>query len=87
MISLEKVNEIEKLELLAEFLPERVGSILSLNNLREDLSVAFETVDHWIKILENLYFCFRISPFTIPKLRTAKKEKKLFQELANLHQR
>ena len=29
-------------------------------------------------ILENLYFCFRIQPHGLPKLRAAKKEKKLY---------
>jgi predicted AAA+ superfamily ATPase len=28
--------------------------------------------------LENLYFCFRISPFGLPKLRALKKERKLY---------
>ena len=40
--------------------------------------VAFETVDRWITILENLYFCFRIKPFGLPHLRAVKKEQKLY---------
>ena len=54
------------------------GDMLSVNNLREDLSVAFETADRWVTILENLYFCFRIQPYGLPKLRAARKEKKLY---------
>lgn len=78
LINLEYVKEISQLDLLSQVLPERVGSILSINNLREDLSVAFKTVDRWINILENLYFCFRIQPYGMPALRAAKKEKKLY---------
>ena len=78
LISLEHIKEVSQLDLLADVLPDRVGSILSINNLRQDLSVAFETANRWIEILENLYFCFRIKPYGLPKLRAAKKEKKLY---------
>ncbi|MFC1766464.1 ATP-binding protein, partial [Planctomycetota bacterium] len=78
LVNLEQVKEVSQLSLLAQVLPDRVGSLLSLNNLRQDLSVAFETVDRWITILENLYFCFRIVPYGLPHLRATKKEKKLY---------
>ena len=55
-----------------------MGSPLSVNNLRQDLSVAFETADRWINILENLYVCFRIRPHGLPQLRAVKKERKLY---------
>jgi len=78
LVSLEHVREVSQLDLLAHVLPERVGSVLSINNLRQDLSVAFETAERWVTILENLYFCFRIQPYGVPNLRAAKKEKKLY---------
>ncbi len=78
LISLEQVREVSQLELLASILPLRVGSPLSINNLRQDLAVAFETADRYIRILENLYYCFRIPPYGLPKLRAAKKERKLY---------
>jgi predicted AAA+ superfamily ATPase len=78
LVSLEQVRELGQIELLTQMLPDRVGSPLSVNNLRGDLEVSFETADRWIRILENLYFCFRISPFGLPKLRVVKKERKLY---------
>ena len=78
LINLEQVREVSQLNLLADILPVRVGAPLSINNLRGDLSVAFETAERWVTILENLYYCFRIKPFGIPRLRAAKKEKKLY---------
>jgi len=78
LINLEHVKEVSQLDLLSQVLPERVGALLSVNNLRQDLSVAFETMDRWITILENLYFCFRIQPYGLPKLRAATKERKLY---------
>ena len=78
LINLENVKEVSQLDLLARMLPEKVSSILSLNKLKQDLSVAYETADRWVTILENLYYCFRISPFGLPRLRAMKKERKLY---------
>jgi predicted AAA+ superfamily ATPase len=75
---LETVKEISLLELLASELPHRVGSPLSIKNLKELLQVAHETVERWLKIFERMYHCFRIPPFGPPKVRAVKKEKKLY---------
>ena len=75
---LESVSEISQLEVLMEALPSKVGSPLSLQSLREDLEVSHDSIRRWIKIFENLYVCFRISPFGSPKIRAVKKEQKLY---------
>ncbi|MDO8519111.1 MAG: ATP-binding protein [Deltaproteobacteria bacterium] len=75
---LEQVRDIDLVTVLVDTLPTRVGSPLSVKNLREDLEVAHQTVDRWIRILEQLYFCFRISPFQSSKIRAVRKEKKLY---------
>jgi len=75
---LEKVNEISNIELLAGALPERVGSPLSRKNLSEDLQVDFKTVERWISILENVYYCFRVLPYGNQKIKTVKKEQKIY---------
>ncbi len=75
---LEQVREISLVEQLVDLLPVRVGSPLSIKSLREDLEVDHKTVERWITILENLYLCFRISPFGAPKVRAVKKERKLY---------
>ena len=75
---LENVREVALVELLAEALPERVGSPLSVQSLAEDLQVAHGTVTRWLTILDNLYVCFRILPFGAPRIRAVKKEAKLY---------
>lgn len=74
--TLESVTDLGRLELLALALPERVGSPLSLNALREDLQVSHQTVARWADMLERVYGIFRIAPFGAPKLRAVKKERK-----------
>lgn len=74
--SLETVSDLAKLELLMITLPERVGSPLSINALREDLQVSHPTLSRWIEIFERVYAVFRVAPFGAPRLRAVKKERK-----------
>ncbi len=75
---LENIKEISLLELLAQELPNRVGSPLSVKNIKEILQVAHETVERWLKIFERIYYSFRIPPYGPPKIRAVKKEQKLY---------
>ena len=72
------LRELSLLEMLARLLPERVGSPLSLNSMREDLGVAFETVRSWVGVLDAFYYSFRISPWTRKVARAIRKEAKLY---------
>jgi uncharacterized protein len=76
--SLENLKNLESLELLFERFDEIAGSVLSINSLREDLEVAFETARHWVSIFENFYSIFTISPFGPPRIKAVKKERKLY---------
>ncbi len=75
---LDTVKELSKIEILVDTLPERVGSVLSINSLREDLEVSPNTVKHWIEVLESVYYCYRILPYGPPKIRAVKKSNKLY---------
>lgn len=78
LLSLEQVKDVSQITLLGEILPTKVGAPLSIQNLRNDLDVAHETAERWVKILENLYYCFRVMPFGSPKIKAVKKEQKLY---------
>ncbi len=76
--SLENLREYSSIETLAEMLPSKICSPLSINSIAESLEFNFRTIEKWIKILEQVYYCFRILPFGAPKIRAVKKEKKLY---------
>jgi predicted AAA+ superfamily ATPase len=76
--SLETVKDLDKVELLAEELPRRVGSPLSHKSLAEDLEIDPKTVKRWIGILDSLYYSFQVAPFGSTKIRAVKKEQKLY---------
>lgn len=72
------IREISLLEHLAHLIPERVGSPLSLNALKGDVGVAFETIRDWILLLEQFFYLFRLAPLTGRLARTLRKENKIF---------
>jgi predicted AAA+ superfamily ATPase len=74
--SLERVQDLDQLELLAQRLPVLVGSPLSVNALREDLQVSHPTVEAWLGALERTYAIFRLAPLGLPRVRAVKKQRK-----------
>ena len=77
--SLEGIRDLGNLELLALRLPDLVGSLLSINALREDLQLSHKTVANWFGALERLHAVFRIPPFGGPRIRAIKKAQKHYQ--------
>ena len=75
---IELIREISLLQVLVDLLPSKVGSIFSINSLREDLDLAHQTIAKWLDILENFYYCFRIYPYHSSEIKSLKKESKLF---------
>lgn len=75
---LERVADLAKLEQLMLYLPETVGSTLSVNSLREDLEVSHKAASHWLTILENVCYIYRLPPFAVKRLRALKKEHKAY---------
>lgn len=73
---LEQVTHLGKIEQLAMKLPELVASPLSVNSLRNSLSVAHATVANWCDILERLFYIFRIYPFAANRTNSLRKKPK-----------
>ena len=72
------IREISLLEHLSHLIPERTGGLLSLNSLKEDVGVAFETIRDWLVLLERFYYLFRVSPYAGSRSRTLRKETKAY---------
>jgi len=75
---LEIIKDLGSLQLLGDMLPARVGSLLSVNALREDLQVSHKSVVRWLRILESFYYAYRLYPFAKGRFRSLKKEPKLY---------
>jgi hypothetical protein len=75
---LEAVHDLSSLQVLADLLAERVGSLLSLNSLREDLDCSHRALTHWVEILDRLYLIFRLRPFEARSVRVLRKMPKAY---------
>ncbi len=75
---LENVSDLDKVEILAESLSTRVGSLLSYRSFAEEIAVSDKTIKRWIEIFDRLYLCYLILPYGAPKIKATKKSKKLY---------
>jgi predicted AAA+ superfamily ATPase len=72
------VRDLGSMELLADLLPERVASPLSLNALREELEVSHRALTSWMNVFERLYHVFRIRPAASGRVRGLRKMPKAY---------
>ena len=75
---LTRISDIDGVESLAILLPKRVGSILSINSMRDDLNVSHGTIDSWLNALRRLYLIFSLPPWQKKIHRAIKKERKYY---------
>jgi len=73
-----RIRDVSLLEVLSQLMPDRVGSPLSINSLREDVGIAFETAREWLQLLESFYYLFRVPPWSTSLSRALKKETKAY---------
>jgi len=74
----EQIRDLSTLQVLVELLPDKIGSLLSLHSLQEDLQVAHKTVSLWIDVLERFYYLFRIHPFAGNTIKSLRKQPKMY---------
>jgi predicted AAA+ superfamily ATPase len=74
----ESLRDLSAVEVMVEMLPERAGSVFSLNSLCEDLHATHKTVSLWADVLEKFYYHFRVYPFRYSTIKSLRKEPKLY---------
>lgn len=75
---LKAIHDLNALRVLVDLIPERVGSLFSINSLREDVGVAYATVRSWVHMLESLYYGFWVRPYSKKLNRMVNAEPKFF---------
>lgn len=61
--SLTAVRDIQSVETLIDLLRARVGSPVFSHALARDLQKSSSTIRHWLKLLEDLYVVFKLTPY------------------------
>jgi len=72
------IVSVSSVETLFSLLPERVGSLLSVTALSEDLKAAYNTVQSWLNAIERLHLTFSIAPCSRRVVRATRKVRKLY---------
>jgi predicted AAA+ superfamily ATPase len=75
---LSRIIDLGQIEALVSILPERVGSSLSIQAIREDLEVSFDSVKRWMSYLSELFYFFELKPWSKSFPRSLKKEGKIY---------
>lgn len=73
-----RVQEIYQIELLAEIMKNQTGQLTNYSNLAHKVRVSVDTIRRWIKILESLYYCFTIQPWSSNISRSLLKQPKIY---------
>lgn len=78
LLALSAMRDIQSIETLVELLRSRVGSPVSASSLARDLQKSPATVQSWLKLLEDLYVIFRVTPWHRNIARALLKEPKYY---------
>ena len=75
---LENIRNIQLLDLFVEILRTRVGSIIVISNIANELQIAPKTAKMWLELLERMYLVFVVRPFTRNLPRAIQKPPKVY---------
>lgn len=73
-----RVQELDQLEMLALLLKSQAGQLTSYASLAKKIRVSVDTIRRWIPVLEALYYCFTVRPWSRNLTRSILKEPKYF---------
>lgn len=75
---LESMRNIQLLSLFVDALRERVGGLITLSNIAQDLQISPKTAKSWLSVIEKMYLAFSIYPLTQYVARSIQKPPKVF---------
>jgi hypothetical protein len=75
---LSRVSDLKGIGHMAELIPERIGSPLSINSISEDLGVNFRTAANWIEILKTIFLIFEVRPWHNRSSVALRKARKIY---------
>jgi len=75
---LTKVQELGQLEVLALLLKNQAGQLTSYTALANKVRVSVDTIRRWLGVLEAMYYCYAIRPWSKNITRSLLKEPKYY---------
>lgn len=78
VVMLAHVKEIENIMILMQLMKDRAAAPLSVNSLMRDMSVSYQAVRNYLRILDMMYMVFYVAPYSQSISRGIRKEKKFY---------
>lgn len=75
---LTRIIDVENVAAVMSLLPGRIGSLLSLNAIKEDVEISYTAVKNCISALQLTYALFLVPPYSAKIARAIRKEKKCY---------
>ena len=75
---LESIRNIQLLSLFLDLLRTRVGNLITVSNLANDIQISPKTAKSWIEVLERMYLIFSVRPYTKSLPRSVLKPPKIY---------
>jgi predicted AAA+ superfamily ATPase len=75
---LESVRNIQLLSMFLDMLRARVGGLITLSNIAEDLQISPKTARSWLEVIQRMYLVFAVYPYTRNLPRAVLKPPKVY---------
>jgi len=75
---LESIRNIQLLGMYLDLLRHRVGGLVALSNIANDLQISPKTAKFWLEVLERMYLVFSVRPYTKSLPRAVLKPPKVY---------
>ncbi len=75
---LESVRRIQDLSLFVDTLRKRGGQLIVLSNIAREAQISHRTARLWLDLLNRMYLCFSVFPYTKDLLRAVRKPQKVY---------
>ncbi len=75
---LESIRNTAQMGLFLDLLRHRVGGLVALSNLANDIQISPKTAKSWLEILDHMYLTFTIRPYTKSLPRSVQKAPKIY---------
>ena len=76
--SLEAIQNLSQLELLSTILEHQVGQLVNYTSIATKVRVSVPTIQRWISVLEQVYYCYTVRPWSQNITRSLIKEPKIY---------
>ena len=75
---LTRINDFAQLELLSYLLKHQVGGTITYSSLAKKVQVSEPTIKSWLEVLNNVYYCFSIRPWSRNVTKSLVKKPKVY---------